>query len=405
MIGAELGRRQASLREHNLGMVLGRVVHSPLPPSRALIAAGTGLTRATVSALAEQLINAGLVAELAPAVPQGAGRPAVPLVPASRTLLAVGLEINVDYLGVRVLDLAGEVLAERVSVGDFRHTEPAPVLARLAELYADTVGPLLADEIPLAGCCLAVPGLVDRLTGPLRVAPNLGWKSVDVVGVLAAQGGPAKVLLANEATLAAGAEARALRPGGTRSFFYVSGEIGIGGAAVADDAVVAGRHGWAGEIGHTLINPAGPLCGCGATGCLEQYAGKDALLRLAGLDLAAPISALRERAATDPAAAQALSVGGQALGIALANIVNLLDVDTIVLGGMFTELTNALLPAIRRELDQRVLAGGWSTVAVQSAAVTDYAALTGGALRVLADVVAHPTSWMARSALSPSPRR
>ena len=99
------------------------------------------------------------------------------------------------------------------------------------------------------------------------------------------------IRLDNEATLGARAEADALRPDRTLSFLYLSGEVGIGGALVVDGAVFGGRHGWSGEIGHTVVDPAGPLCRCGSTGCLEQYAGKDALMRAAALDLDLPVDA------------------------------------------------------------------------------------------------------------------
>lgn len=400
--------RQASLREHNLGMVLDQIVNSRTAPSRADIAASTGLTRATVSALADRLLDGGLIAELAPVASQRAGRPAVPLVPAARSLMAVGLEVNVDYLGVRVIDLTGSVLAEQVVVGNFRHTSPAPVLARLAALFAETIAPLIAEGIPLAGCYVALPGLVDRRTGPLRFAPNLGWDSVDIVDLLTA--GPygaalaeLPIWLANEATLAARAEAEALRASDVHSFFYVSGEIGIGGAVVTEGAVVPGRHGWSGEIGHTLIDPTGPRCGCGSSGCLEQYAGKDALMGAAGLDLALPISALLDLAGTEKAD-RALAAGGRALGIALANTVNLIDVDTIVLGGIYTCLAPHLRPHIERELGARVLSHPWSPVLVQAARSIDYAALTGGAMTVLGEIVLDPNSWTQRFLPEPSRR-
>ncbi|MET3808048.1 putative NBD/HSP70 family sugar kinase [Nakamurella sp. UYEF19] len=389
--------RQASLREHNLGMVLDQIVNVVNPPSRADIAASTGLTRATVSALADRLIAGGLITELAPVSSQRAGRPAVPLVPAPRSLMAIGLEVNVDYLGVRIIDLTGAVLAEQVVTGNFRATRPEPVMATLAAVFADTVAPLTAEGIPLAGCYLALPGLVDRKTGPLRLAPNLGWGPVDVVALLTEATGltDTPVWMANEATLAARAEAEMLRPLGVHSFFYVSGEIGIGGAIVNDGAVMPGRHGWSGEIGHTLIDPLGPLCGCGALGCLEQYAGKDALMRAAGLDLALPVDALlttSDRGRT----VLALAAGGRALGTALSNTINLIDVDTVVLGGIYAPLAPYLLPEIQQEISARVLFHPWSPVTVQAAQATDYAALTGGAMTVLGEIVRDPSSWTQR---------
>src|SRR5665648_1076891 len=159
-----------------------------------------------------------------------AGRPAVPLAAARGTVAAVGMEVNVDYLGVRAIDLGGRVLTERVELGDFRGSNPEVVLDRLAAL-ADPVLALLSEEgVMIAGTALALPGLVDSITGPLRLAPNLRWRDVDVVGILAADpvlaGMPPR--LANEANLAARAEARARR-GSPSSFVYVSGEVGVGG--------------------------------------------------------------------------------------------------------------------------------------------------------------------------------
>ena len=141
---------------------------------------------------------------------------------------------------------------------DFRGSDPATVLGRLSELYGEVTG-TLGREIRMAGSCLAVPGLVDRLHGPLRLAPNLGWRDVDVVGEFRSAPATAEVpiRLDNEATLAARAEADALRPTGRLSFLYLSGEVGIGGALVVDGAVFGGRHGWSGEIGHTVVDPAG----------------------------------------------------------------------------------------------------------------------------------------------------
>ena len=389
--------RQSSLREHNLGLVLDQIVNTTTPPSRADIAGTTGLTRATVSSLVDRLLAGRLIAELAPVVLPRAGRPAVPLVPAPRGLMAVGLEVNVDYLGARAVDLTGATLAEQVVSGDFRHTDPQPVLAMLAELFTDTLGPLILQGIPLAGCYVALPGLVDRRTGPLRLAPNLGWQGVDVVGLLAAAIGmpDLRISLANEATLAARAEAEALRPSGVHSFFYVSGEIGIGGAIVTDGLVTPGRHGWSGEIGHTLIDPSGPRCGCGAFGCLEQYAGKDAMMRAAGLQLELPIQALLD-IADKPVTATAFDYAGRALGTALANAVNLIDIDTVVLGGIYTPLARYLIPGITEQIATRVLFHPWSPVTVQPAQALDYAALSGGARTVLGEIVLDPNSWTRR---------
>lgn len=391
--------RQANLREHNLGLVLRIIVDSTTPRSRADIAATTGLTRATVSSLVDALIEAGLVTELPPVMSQRAGRPAVPLVPAAGTIAAVGMEVNVDYLGVRLVDLAGTVLGQEVRDGDFRGSDPERAVTELVGLYRKVVG--TADRaLRVAGAGLALPGLVDRTAGPIRLAPNLGWRDVDVAGLFRAEleaisPEPLAMLLDNEATLAARAECDALRTAGLDTFLYLSGEVGVGGALVLDGSIFGGRHGWSGEIGHTVIDPDGPPCRCGATGCLEQYAGKDALMGAAGLDLSLPVDALqRAAAAGDPAAIASVDAAARALGTAIANAVNLIDVETVVLGGLYARLAGELVPGIERVLQQRVLAAPWSKIEVRSAVVREAAAMTGAASAVLTQVIDHPSEWM-----------
>lgn len=391
--------RQAHLREHNLSVVLREVVHRQVAPSRADIAAGTGLTRTTVSALVDQLAQAGLVQELPVLRSKSAGRPAVPLAPAGGTLAAIGLEINVDYLGVRVLDLTGAVLAEKIVTADHRRSDPLAVLGDLTDLTRRTLVEL-PDALPIAGVCVALPGLVDSVTGPLRLAPNLGWAEVDVCGLLARHplfdGLPIEV--ANEATLAAQAEVSALRSEGIESFFYVSGEIGIGGALVQDHRLRPGSRGWGGEIGHTSVDPAGPSCRCGSTGCLEQFAGKDALTSAAGLHPQAPIGDLVRLARSgSPRALEALANAGTALGVALANMLNLLDVDTVVFGGLYAPLHPWLEETLMQQLSTRVLSARWSPVTVRPALVSDVAALTGAARNVLDRLIADPMSWVIRA--------
>jgi predicted NBD/HSP70 family sugar kinase len=391
--------RQGSLREHNLRLVLQHVLDAAAvpdapPPSRADVATATGLTRGSVSALVDLLIGARLVTELPPAVTARAGRPAVPLVPASRTVVGLGAEVNVDYVGVRALDLAGEVLAHRTTAGDFRHSDPAAVLALLAAQVAEVLTELPAGARPV-GMCLALPGLVDRVTGPLRLAPNLGWRDVDVVALLDAHEAvrALPVRLANEANLAARAEARAGAAG--QSFLYVSGEVGIGAAIVLDGEVFPGRHGWSGELGHTVVDTSGPRCTCGAFGCLEQYAGKDALLRAAGIPLEEPVGTLIDAAAAgDERAARALRGAGEALGVALANFVNLVDVETVVLGGIYAPLAPWLTETVVAQLRTRVLAAEWEDARVGVAAGGEHAAMTGAAIVMLRAVVEDPSAWL-----------
>ncbi|MFC8801058.1 ROK family protein [Promicromonospora sp. NPDC057138] len=395
--------RQHTLRERNLELVARAVYEVPEPLSRAGVAAATGLARATVSTLVDQLVAAGLVREL-PAVTGGrAGRPAVPLVPAPRSVVGLGLEVNVDYLGVRVLDLTGDVVAEQVVPGSFHDSDPTAVLGRLGALAREVSDGVAAAGMTVAGARLALPGLVDPRTGLLEVAPNLGWSSLEPVPLLGL--GDTEVRIANEAKLAALAElAGGSDVAAPDSFIFVSGDVGIGAAIVVDRELFLGERGWNGEIGHVVVDPAGPRCSCGAFGCLEQYAGKEAMMRAAGLPPDAPLDALVARladadadAATDaaqPAGGRAALPAGRALGSALADFVNLLDVGTIVLGGAYTELLPWLRADVEAVLDDRVLSAPFVDLQVRAAQAGPQAALTGGAREVLQAVLAAPAAWV-----------
>ncbi|MFY1633516.1 ROK family protein [Solwaraspora sp. WMMB335] len=394
--------RQAGLREHHLGLVMRQVAAARRPPSRADIAAATGLTRATVSALVDELITGRLLAEVAPPPRTGAGRPATGLVLAADGPAGLGLEINVDYLAACVVDLAGTVRHRTVLRADQRPDQPRQVLARLADLAGTALAAPQVAGLTLAGAAVAVPGLVAR-DGLVRLAPNLGWHDVDVPGALAQQPTLADVAVVvdNEANLAALGELHA-RAGELTDFVYVSGEIGIGAGIIIDGHLFRGARGWSGELGHMAVRPDGPACRCGAAGCLEQYAGQEAILRAAGvaragLPAAAALRRLTRRAGSaDVAARSALDSAATALGVVLAGVVNLLDVQTVVLGGIYAPLADWMVPHVEAEITRRVLTAAWSPVAVRASVLGAEAAATGAAGSVVRAVRDHPAPWLVR---------
>jgi predicted NBD/HSP70 family sugar kinase len=211
-----------------------------------------------------------------------------------------------------------------------------------------------------------------------------------------------RVEAANEANLAAMAE---FWYGGrtARDFVHVSGEIGVGGGVVVDGALFRGVRGFAGELGHVPVDPDGPLCGCGARGCLEQFAGQEALLRAAGVnggvttrvgDPDGPVHELVRRAQTaDMRTLATLKQAGESLGVALSAFVNVLDVPTIVLGGIYAQLAPWLEEPLSRQLRQRAVASRWDPVELVVSTLAGQAAVRGAAGvsvdRVLGDPVAY----------------
>ncbi|MEV4760657.1 ROK family protein [Micromonospora sp. NPDC049559] len=433
--------RQASLREHNLALVLRHIAGATRPPSRADLATATGLTRATVSALVDDLIGGRLLAEVDPTPRTGAGRPALGLVLSPAGPAGLGLEINVDYLAARVLDLTGAVRHREVHRADLRPLPATEVLDRVAELAAAARAAARRQGLPLAGAALAVPGLVTP-AGVVRLAPNLGWRDVDAAAALGAHPALAGVPVAveNEANLAALGELHT-NATGPATFLYISGEVGIGAGIVLHGALFRGARGWSGELGHVPVHPRGRPCRCGARGCLEQYAGQEAILRAAGLTGPGPraagltgpgpraaepsgpgpraagpsgagpraagarpalgvpaegVARLAELAeAGDPAALGALAEAAGALGVAVAGVLNLLDLETVVLGGVYAPLARWLCPPVEAEIRRRVLTAAWSPVAVRPSLLGADAAATGAAGSVVRAVLAEPARWLA----------
>jgi predicted NBD/HSP70 family sugar kinase len=376
--------RQSGVRAHNLALVLQTVANSADPMSRASVAAVTGLTRATVSALVDDLVAGALLIELEPPPRSGAGRPAAGLALAPGGPAALGCEINVDYLAACVVDLTGAVRHRLVERADLRPSGAAAAFDDLRRLAVRARALAEADGLPLAGLALAVPGLVTA-DGLVRVAPNLGWQDVDAPRLL--RGAPElaglPITVDNEANLAALGELRA--GGGTPdTFVYVSGEIGIGAGIVLDGSLYRGVRGWSGEIGHIAVHPGGRPCRCGADGCLEQYAGLEAILREAGATSLEQIGAPLRGAA-------------DALGLALAAVVNLLDLDTIVLGGSYAPLLPWLRDGIEAQLRDRVLTAGLAPVTLRGAALGADAAMRGAADLVIRSVREEPVAWLGRA--------
>ncbi|CAM5288989.1 transcriptional regulator [Streptomyces tanashiensis] len=384
---------KSGVRRHNLSLVL-RTVHEAGETTRAAVAARVGLTRPAVSSLVEQLLDLGFLVESGKTFSGQAGRPGTVLKPADTGPAGLGVEINVDYVTVRVVDLTGTDRVRRTEHLDNREPEAGDVLARAARVAAEALDAAAEQHLVPAGAGLALPGLV--CDGTVRQAPNLGWNEVPAEALF----GKALTALRpdtaglpftsdNEANMAALAELWSGSLGDLRTFLYLTGEIGVGGAIVVHGELLRGAHGFAGEIGHLVVDAAGPLCRCGSRGCLEQYAGQAALL--AAADAGGVPDLARRAEAAEPRALAALAEAGRMLGRALSAAVNLLDPEAVVLGGIYPRLMPWLTAALASELADRVVSGLWTPDAERlrpASAATD--AARGAAALVLHDILADP---------------
>jgi predicted NBD/HSP70 family sugar kinase len=389
------------MRERNLAVLLGEVA-TRQPVTRARLAEITGFTKTTVSTLVAVLAEAGLVREGGLVHEGERGRPGVSVSVAGDGAAGLGLEVNVDYLSACVLDLGRRVRYRHLVAADNRGRSPEDVISALSRLAGEAVTSASDQGLTVAGSVVALPGVLDRSNGRLLQAPNLGWADAHVASLL--QAGLPDLRLPtdhdNEANLAALGELWFGAGPSLGDFVHVSGEIGIGAGIVVAGRVFRGAHGFAGELGHVMVEPSGPPCACGSRGCLEQVAGQEAILRGAGLtgvtagsaagpdgSIAALVGLLESG---DPSAVAAVERAGRALGGALTTAVKLLDPDTVVLGGIFSPLAQWARPAVEEALalGSGVLRGTVPPVVVSPLA--GGAAVLGAAGLVIERVIADP---------------
>lgn len=381
------GMKAQSMRLSNTSLVLETVLSSPTPISRTVVSDQTGLTRATVSRLVDTLIAADLLIELEPER-SSPGRPSLPLQPASKKAVAIGIEISTNRLSACVMDLSGSILDERHEYGNFRSSDPVDVMRAITTLTDSLSIPGKSQIIAVTAC---VPGI---FTGTeIRVAPNLGWRNIDVGPLFTPKRAMPSLQLMNEAD-AAGYATLYEAPGrvaASGTFAYISGNVGIGASMFFDNKLLGGRHGWAGEFGHICVDPAGPECACTSNGCLEQYAGLDAIVEAAGLGSETDIAAIKSSFDDgDEDTRAALDRASTSLGRGIATIVNLLDIDRIVIGGQLAELLDRMSQLLNAELEYRVLGSRWSSIVLEACTEAESAAIKGACYAGFAQFIENP---------------
>jgi predicted NBD/HSP70 family sugar kinase/biotin operon repressor len=390
-----------SLRRHNLALVLAEIARGE-GVSRAQIAAASGLTRGTVSALVDTLASSGLIVEGGPN--RGSvGRPGNALRLNADGPCGLGIEINVDYVAAALLDFTGRARSVRIVAGDNRGVDAQTVLGRSVNVAQRMLSESPGAQSNIVGVGVAVPGLVGS-NGVLHRVPNLpGWESVPVAEIVQSSlGMPIEITLVdNEANLAALAEHWYSEDDVGNDFVRVSGEIGVGAGIVAGGELWRGVNGLSGELGHVTVEPNGPVCNCGARGCLEQIAGQEALLREAGAAMPAgtalgvpdgPIADLVARAtAGDEQTLRALERAGRALGTALSTLVNVLDIPTIVLGGLYAEVAPWISADVNAELTTRAVGYQKTGVKLLVSQLGAEAAVRGAAGLVIRRIIDDPS--------------
>lgn len=335
--------------------------------SRAALAETVGLTKSTVSLLVRELMDEGWLCESELITTGALGRRATPLRIDERRLALLGADLGIGAARIVATDLLGKVLAERAmpytDAGD-----TSACIDQMADALLEMTRPggELAGRTVL-GMGIGLHGVVDDATGVLHYAPHLGWRNVDVASQMRAHfAGSAladlPMFIQNEANVAALAELEFSShvSGLSRAdpLIYLSIGYGVGAGIIVNGRLLTGLYGFAGEVGHTILQQGGPPCSCGRRGCADALIGLQALLDEVygkGSPDARPGPAQLEQLFAhtnggDEAACNAVEAAGRNLGVLLNNLWVAFDPMCIVIGGAALRLGDRLIDPGRKVL-------------------------------------------------------
>ena len=331
----ERGNSNDDVRRHNLSVVLG-LVHRERNLSRAQLTRQTGLNRSTVAALVGELVERELVVETEPDATNSRGRPS-PIVRPNPLVVAISINPEIDAISIGVVSLGGTVIKKIRYV-----TEHSPSVGEAVNISAVVIEAMrseLDSRYRTVGIGVAVPGQVRASDGLVRMAPHLAWQD-EPFGRLLEDATGFDVVADNDAHLGAMAESTFGAGRGLSDVIYVNGGAsGIGGGIIAGGVPLGGVDGYAGEIGHTLVNSDGIACQCGAMGCLETEVRRENLLSVLQLDNADPDeleSALL--ASSSPSVIAEVHRQLDFLAIALRNSINMLNPQLVIVGGFLASI-------------------------------------------------------------------
>jgi len=376
----------ASLREGNRKRVIDALRERGVA-SRAELARITGLSRSTVSTIVADLLESGLAGER-DGQPEGeahAGRPPVMVSLNSSAGLALGIDFGHRHLRVAVSDLSHTVLAETWRELDVDHSAEEGLEA-VVEFVDEVLAEARVDRARVIGAGMGLPAPIDRMTGAVQASSILpGWVGVDAAAEASARLG-LPVEVENDANLGALAELVWGAAVGKSEVAYIKASSGIGAGLISGGRLQHGVGGTAGEIGHTVIAEGGPVCRCGNRGCLETLASSRAIAELLSASRAEQISPRRMLelcAAGDAATLRLIGDAGRAIGIAVANLCNLLNPQCVVVGGDLSVAGEALLGPLREAVQRNAIPSAAEDLEIRAGVLGERAELLGALALVM----------------------
>jgi predicted NBD/HSP70 family sugar kinase len=322
-----------------------------------------------------------------------AGRPSHVVAPRPDGPYALAVDVEVDRLSVAAVTLGGGVRWRTVRVLGPDGRSTLAVADVIADVVRQATRAVPAPSWPL-GVGVSVPGTVRTGSGLVEDAPNLDWHNEALGPRLRDLLAGLPIALGNDADMGALAEHLRGAARGATDVVYLTGKVGVGAGILVNGLPLRGAGGLAGEIGHTVIDRDGPLCHCGGRGCVEGLIGEEALLRLSGRigppDQDAVAAVLADARAGDPDARAGVAQVAHGLGQVLANLVNLLNPQVVVLGGVLAGVFGCARSDVLRQLDAQAMPAARAMVDVRASALGADSSLLGAAELTFQTLLADP---------------
>lgn len=396
-------RELEDLRQHNRALVL-ELIRTRGPISRAELARISRVGLPAVTGIVERLIEEGLIKDIGSGPSTGGRRPALlELVPEAHC--AVGLSVGTQTLTAVATDLNATV-KNRTEMSSNMAQGPEALMSGVRDTLEEVIQgcPYSLGEVLGIGVALPAPILEREEPAETPFSPPSypEWGRLKIGEILEEEFG-LPVLLDNDANAAALGEHLFGAGRGIRDMFYLIAHRGVGGAAIVDGMLYRGNHGAAGEIGHTLVDLEGPLCGCGRYGCLEAFVGRAAIARRASraMKLAA-VEKMNGKGPNEVTAEDVIEAGlggdelatsildetGKYLGIGVANVANFFDPELVIVGGSTLKAGSMVLDPANEAARRRALPQIAEQVRIVPGELGENAGAVGAAALILRDLFA-----------------
>jgi len=392
----------ALLKQINKLLILKTILDNKMI-SRAKISRLVDLNKATVSNLTDELIKEGYIVEKGYGKSKGGRRPV--LLQVNKDVGSIiGIDLGVDYIHVILSNFIGEIIFEEYV--NIKMEEPKE---KLLNLLFDMIEKAIDKAPPtpkgILGIGIGVPGIVEKESGIVLIAPNLKWKNVHLKSIIE-QRFDLPVYIDNEANAGALGEKWFGEWGKVSDLIYLSVGIGLGAGIIIDNKLFRGAAGFAGEVGHTTINFQDDVCSCGNIGCLENFASERALLSVIkklvkegaedryisceNVDEITPSQIIQAAMDGSRICRMAVLEVAEKMAIGIANLVNIFNPEIVIVGNKASFFGDLFLEKLREVVNQKSFIAQFYDLKIEVSKLKDRAVVLGCIAMVISDMLSFP---------------